>query len=394
MDIFQIFHLQTREDKYTFVLCEFLNNAGFRNKAKAFFGFDRADFCCIRESFALENPTTDRKKVTPDMILYNNERVAVIESKMFSSEGYMQTEDYKSAEDTLLAAINEKQPSSKKRAIDYYYLTLTGMLARNSCFQPIYWSDFYVATLTDTDFQDDTLNLLAGAIRSQASEYHRLVSADNLKNLLYDDLFSDTTYWIRPYSLFASGVNNELWGLTATDYHIYNGNITGQGHSDFTTNFKKTSWYKLGEQTCDTAHLFIRCEWAKSGLSLYLNWENFDPQSQISRDGIVIDYIATKSLSADIQKQTVQNKHHYMNQWQKPDYIKNIAITNKKDAVLRILKCTIDCKNRPIEDVLKEAAQVIAYYEKEILHILDALKPKNGLLVYCPGSSPIRKSAE
>ncbi len=382
MDIFQIFHLETREDKYTFALCEFLKNAEFRNRTKNFFGFDSADFHCIRESFGLDVPTEHRKKVTPDIILYDDVRISVIESKMFSSEGHRQTEDYKTAEEIILNAINEKQFSSKKRTVGYYFFTLTGMTANNSCFKAVYWSEFYAATLNNMDFQDETLNCLAAAILYQANEYNKLVSVDNLKELSYDKLFSDTTYWIRPYSLFVSGVNNDLWGLTATDYSIYNGNINGQGHSEFATNFKKASWYKIGEQPKDNAHLFIRCEWAESGLFLYLNWENFDPGTQINGEGIVNNYVATKDLPEDVKNQTIQNKHDYMDLWRKPPHLKNIAVTSKKDSVLRILKCSIDCKDKTIEEVLKEASQVIRYYENEIQRILNGLMLNEGMLVY------------
>ncbi len=386
MDIFQIFHLETREDKYTFALCEFLKNDEFRNRAKSFFGFDKENFDCIRESFVLDVPTKYRKKVTPDIILYDDSRIAVIESKMFSSEGYMQTEDYKSAEESILNAVNKKQFSSKKRTVGYYYFTLTGMLAKNSCFKAIYWSDFYTATLKNMNFQDQTLNCIADAILFQANEYNTLVSVDNLKNLLYRSLYSDKTYWIRPYSLFVSGVNNDLWGITDTDYSIYNGNINGQGHSEFTTNFKKSSWYKIGERPNDTVHLFIRCEWAKSGLYIYLNWENFNPETQINEEGTVSGYVATKDLSEDVKKQTIKNKHCYMKQWQKQSHINTVTTTNRTDAVLRMLKCCIDCENKTIGEVLKEANQVIRYYEGEIQHILDSVTIENGLLVYSSGS--------
>ena len=271
---------------------------------------------------------------------------------------------------------------TKKRTIEYYYFTLTGMLAKNSCFQTIYWFDFYSTTLNNMDFQDEALNCLAAAIRFQANVYNKLISVDNLKNLPYKQLFSDDTYWIRPYTLFVSGVNNDLWGLTATDYSIYNENINGQGHSEFTTNFKKSSWYKIGEQHNDTVHLFIRCEWAKSGLCIYLNWENFDSEAQINEEGIVNNYIATKCLSETVKKQTIKNKHTYMRYWQKPEHLKTVTVTDKKDAVLRILKCCIDCKDKSVGEVLKEAIQVIEYYENEIQRILNGLSLEKGLLIY------------
>lgn len=385
MDIFQVFGIQTREDKYTFVLCEFLKNDEFRNRAKEFFGFSRANFNCTRESLTLKVPTAYRQKITPDIILYDDNRIAVIESKMFSSEGYKQTEDYKKAEELIINYINQKCPSAENRIVEYYYFTLTGVTAANSCFKPLYWSEFYKSTLKDMNFQDETLNCVASAIYSQAIQYDRLVSVENfekLKELKYCDLFSNDTYWIRPYSLFASGVNNDLWGLSS-DYSIYNGNINGKGHAEFTTNLKKSSWWKVGKQHGDNIHLFIRCEWAVSGLSIYLNWENFNSEEQVNEEGIVVNYIPTEKLTSSVKEQVIKNKHSYMDKWRtiRP-HINGVSVTSKKESVLRILKCTINCENKSIGEVLGEAKKVIEYYEGEINHILQNASLKDGLIVY------------
>ena len=388
MDIFQVFGIQTREDKYTFVLCEFLKNDEFRNRAKEFFGFSCANFNCTRESLTLEVPTAYRKKITPDIILYDDDRIAVIESKMFSSEGYKQTEDYKKAEELIINYINQKSPSEENRIVEYYYFTLTGMTAANSCFKPLYWSEFYKSTLKDMDFQDEALNCVANAIYSQAVQYGRLVSVENfekLKELKYCDLFSNDTYWIRPYSLFASGVNNDLWGLSS-DYSIYNGNINGQGHAEFVTNLKKAIWKKEGIQPNDTIHLFIRCEWNKNELGVYLNWENYIAIEQENKNGIVTYYIATKDLISPVKDQSIANKHCYMDEWKrnkkKHSGIKNLTNTDKKKSVLRILKCSINCDNKSVGEVLEEAKKVIEYYEGEINHILQNASLKDGLIVY------------
>lgn len=388
MDIFQVFGIQTREDKYTFVLCEFLKNDEFRNRAKEFFGFSCANFNCTRESLTLEVPTAYRKKITPDIILYDDNRIAVIESKMFSSEGYKQTEDYKKAEELIINYINQKSPSAENRIVKYYYFTLTGMTAANSCFKPLYWSEFYKSTLKDMDFQDEALNCVANAIYSQAVQYGRLVSVENfekLKELKYCDLFSNDTYWIRPYSLFASGVNNDLWELSS-DYSIYNGNINGQGHAEFVTNLKKAIWKKEGIQPNDTIHLFIRCEWNKNELCVYLNWENYIPVEHKNMDGIVTYYIATKDLISLVKGQTIKNKHSYMDKWRtmRP-HINGVSVTSKKESVLRILKCTINCENKSIGEVLEEAKKVVKYYEGEIDYILKNTSLKDGLLEYSSG---------
>lgn len=235
------------------------------------------------------------------------------------------------------------------------------------------------------DFQDETLNCVANAIYSQAVQYDRLVSVENfekLKELKYCDLFSNDTYWIRPYSLFASGVNNDLWGLSS-DYSIYNGNINGKGHAEFVTNLKKAIWKKEGIQPNDTIHLFIRCEWNKNELGVYLNWENYIPVEHENMDGIVTYYIATKDLISLVKDQTIKNKRSYMDKWRtmRP-HINGVSVTSKKESVLRILKCTINCENKSIGEVLEEAKKVIEYYEGEINHILQNASLKDGLIVY------------
>ena len=55
---------------------------------------------------------------------------------------------------------------------------------------------------------------------------------------------------------------------------------------------------------------------------------------------------------------------------------------SKKESVLRILKCTINCENKSIGEVLEEAKKVIEYYEGEINHILENTSLKDGLIVY------------
>lgn len=378
-DIFQVFGIEKKEDKYTFALCEFFRDPNFRTRAAGFFGFHDGTYQCSRETILLDTKTEKRTKITPDIILHDSRGVAVIESKMFSGEGWMQTMDYESAQKCILQHF---YCDDRPRDVRYYYFTLSASRAANQNFETLSWADFYVVTLSDMDFKDTVRNCLRDAILTQACAYQK--AAEKISVLPYSQLFSESTYWVSPFSLFVSNSRVDLWSLDE-DYAIVSHVVTGNGHSEFTTDLKKTTWVKQGKELLDNAHLFIRWEWKPHSIGIYLNWENFNPKYHC-HNGIVYDYVATKQLGEGLRKQTVQNKHRYLDAWDK--WYKDCAPEgidhpSKTEAILRMLKYELDCTGLTVREVLEQAKPVIDYYESQISLLVAHLGQEDEWLTLC-----------
>lgn len=376
-DILQVLEVETKEDKYTFALAAFMENEEFRNRAAGFFGFTNGNYDIARSSIILEHKTDDRTKITPDLILYNDEYIAVIESKMFSSEGFMQTKDYEWAQQDIKNHVIKLSKKNKDRTIAYYYFTLSESKANSARFTTISWATMYAQTLHNIDFGDVVCNCLAAAIYRQAVHYLEVAKQPN--KMLYEEMFNADYYWVTPFSIFASGSKNVLWEL-AEDFVIQNHVVTGPGHGDFTTDLKKKSWNKIWSKY-DNIHLFIRCEWSKNQMGVYLNWENFDTDNHVY-DGVVYGYVATKNLEAGLQQMVVRNKHSYMKHWDSSAAPLNVNKTAARNSVLRMLKYEIDCTDLTVGEVLNAAKEVIGYYEQEIERILNCITLCDGYLVY------------
>lgn len=95
VDLFKLFRVETKEDIYTYCLLEMIKGGTneFRRRVGLQFGFCDNPFEVVRRSFT-NIESSIRKQITPDFILYNENQVSIVESKMFSSEGDDQTSDY------------------------------------------------------------------------------------------------------------------------------------------------------------------------------------------------------------------------------------------------------------------------------------------------------------
>ena len=133
IDIFKLFRVEYREDIYTYCLKSMLDSGTneFRRRVGAQFGFDDA-FRFTREAYALSpnDGGANRKNITPDLILYNERRIAIIESKMFSTEGYLQTKAYERGVNDIKRKLDICEAD-----VSFYYLTLAGTKAESESFR-------------------------------------------------------------------------------------------------------------------------------------------------------------------------------------------------------------------------------------------------------------------
>lgn len=359
-DIFQILGIENKEDKYTFCFCEFFKYDIFRSKVAEYFCVDKNELICVRETFNLQSITIDgkRKKITPDIVLFNNDTIIVLESKMFANEGYYQTLDYECSEDIIKEQIYNRYKKQPKQ-IKYYFFTLAGLSAKSSSFETITWADFYFKTLSGLSFSNQYLDALRDSICFQAEQYLSFVK--NINEKLYTDLFSDDTYWVRPYSLFSSGNLNKVFNI-GSGYNISHGTVTGMGHADFVTNIDRDEWWIKGCGTCDNLHLFIRIHWNSSGPVVWLGWEYFNPVSYKY-------YPTSKITPKEFRTKAIEYLKEYKNSYMSKC---NCETTQQRDDAIKVLKCTFS-NEKPIIDIINDIKRIFEHYENEIKKIIAAL---------------------
>lgn len=373
IDIFKLFHVETKEDIYTFCLQSMLENGGdvFRERVGKQFGFNGADYGVLRSAFTIEDASTERTQIIPDLILYNQEHLAIIESKMFSSEGNQQTADYEKSIGKIKTDLH-----AENAEVSFYYLTLSGISPENSHFKPVKWNEFYGSVLKGIEFEDECLELLRKTILTQVNQYNRFQIA--LKSKPYSELFNSENYWITPLSLFASGAYDKVWQASSSEeqFIVWNGLIGGRGHSEFTTNLEKTSWKQMGMGKHDNLHLFIRIAWKEDGPDVMLCWEYIDRDSG--------DYIATNKIEPpEFQKKAISYLANYKDIWRKQATPQNseIQITRRTTSSIKALKCRVSGKKR-IDETVQEVNAVISYFSEEIEKIIRSLTIENGFLSF------------
>ena len=364
IDVFKLFRVEKREDIYTYCLKEMLENgtSDFKKQVGFQFGITE-DYQVARESFefSCDDDTKHKKKIIPDLVLYNSNHVSIVESKMFSSEGWSQTEDYTKGAESIKLKLHKESAS-----VSFYFLTLSGIVAESKTFTPIKWTDFYEAILKDTFFKDETLEIIRKTILTQVEKYRKFESA--LLSEPYRGLFDKDTYWITPLTLLSSGAYNNIWQTISGEEPFYVSNIviSGHGHSEFVTDLEKLSWKKLGVGECDNIHLFIRIEWCEEQPIVWLCWE-YCPRYGGG-------YIATSKIEPpDFKTRAIEFLRNYKDNWEPHELYTHFDIqkTDKKASSIKALKCVIK-GDKDISGVIEDIKTVVLYYSQEINSIINA----------------------
>ena len=357
IDIFELLGIQYREDKYTACLIKMIEygDVSFRNKVGFQFGFDNKDYCCKRRSFNHIESST-RKKITPDFILYNSDRVAIIESKMYANEGFQQTLDYGKNIDEIRTQL--EVPNAK---VALYFMTLSGAQSENKEFACIKWGEFYEAILINTKFDDMCLEVIRLTILEQARKYRNFEI--DLFDRPYHELFNPSQYWISPFSLLSSGQYDDAWQEVAgkEKFRVYNFEVTGNGHSEFITDLYKDKWRKQGIGQYDNIHLFIRIEWAEANPIVWLGWEFYDRESE------KYAYVQKKTNVPQILHQSfVKSLIDYKNIWRDSSKLSHFKTTKRTQDSIKALKCEIQGDKKAISEIINAIKEVIAFYSDEI----------------------------
>lgn len=371
VDLFKLFRVETKEDIYTYCLLEMIKGGTneFRRRVGLQFGFCDNPFEVVRRSFT-NIESSIRKQITPDFILYNENQVSIVESKMFSSEGDDQTSDYEKNKEMIKRELGVENANVK-----LFFLTLSGISSRSEFFKQIKWTDFYESILLDVRFQDECLEVIRKTILNQVDNYRRFEA--DIKVQKYSDLFQDDTYWITPLTLFASGTYDNVWQAVAGKerFNVSNFPVTGHGHSEFSTDLYKDLWRKQGTGLQDNVHLFIRIEWYYGGPIVWLGWEYYERSTK--------EYIPVSNIKDPIFKRKaidylLQFKMIWENENNHP---LNIKTTKKAENSIKALKCELrgDCN---VDETINQIKSVVSYYSMIINKVMDAFITKEDYLYF------------
>lgn len=170
--IFEILGIVTREDSYTDLIAyAFKKSSDFRQKLLSNLNeTDNGNWdFYVRPPIPIKfnKSRNSRKKDVPDMILLNKKenKIIVIENKIFSGEGWNQTQRYASDEFKTSA---KEHFSIINPDFAYYYLTL-GKKPTSPNFELLPYSN--LAKCIDVNQKNTKLNLLLTELKSRINEY-------------------------------------------------------------------------------------------------------------------------------------------------------------------------------------------------------------------------------
>ena len=397
-DIFKILNIDTKEDIYTFCLHEFLEaSRELRMKSASIWGFsDNEDYEVVRKAIKINSDESDvRSKIVPDLILLNENHIAVIESKMFSSEGCYQTKDYEKAKSSIKKDLNKECVPDEN--INYYFFTLAGITASSTVFKTVRWADYYKNTLENIHFEKNIneLEMLRDAIYKRAKGY--LEYLDNWQINKYEKYACNENSWITPYSIIQNGDKDDIWELDPNKYGIKNGVVHGEGHSTYRTDIWKKKEYDICNKTLienlhvgnkleddllskDNISIFSRIEWGKNNIDIIMNVEYWQV-----KDGKWEGYIPYSKQPEKIQVKSYENR---MKIWK---YLEKKTITDngyrfpskKKNSLHMCIKTikNIDSKTmKQVIDDIKEILKELEEYEDYIASNL--IIGEDGLLTF------------
>ncbi|MBE5847737.1 MAG: hypothetical protein E7300_08670 [Lachnospiraceae bacterium] len=362
-DLLDLLHIDTKEDIYTFCLEEFLKKSEcFREKSKTWWGFTSSDFSICRKAIELDECTDgNRSKIVPDLILYNDEQISVIESKMFSSEGYNQTVDYEKSKMNIIEFLRREHCKKCEAAsVSFYFFTLAGVPAKSSYFETRRWAEYYAATLDGVQFEDLGLEALGRAIYQRAKSYLDFIK--NYSRKPYEDVVNNHNTWIAPYSLFSRGLLDSNWKLDPEIYGLYNGKVTGNGHSTFRTDiYKKNKQCLKGQRAEDNIWIFTRIEWKEKSVDIVINMEYW-----LVKKGIWENYIPNKMLPAEIRKNERLNRNvfcKYLEERVLGEHT-DLRIPRRAENMLHMLIKSIETEGKTLGEIVDAISEYLALFEK------------------------------
>jgi hypothetical protein len=201
-DIFEILGINSREDSYTDLLgYAFSKSAQFKsNFCLEFAGYVSDDFSLkIRNAHDYINLSSKRKEV-PDMILISklHNEIILIENKIFSVEGDMQTIRY--SEKSFVEAVKNRLKMSSAKFDKFYYLTLDGSQSVSGNFISKRWSSVILNCTRNVEFEDQRLKILMNDLATRVNHYEQSKNSD--LNISFLEYFKYCEKWVSPVKAF------------------------------------------------------------------------------------------------------------------------------------------------------------------------------------------------
>jgi hypothetical protein len=201
-DIFDILGIGGKEDSYTDLIKHFFDNwLDFKKRFCILIaGEYKDDFDLkIRMTFDVENPETNKwEKILPDMVLNSREGniITLVESKIFSDEGYYQTARYVKHSKKIKEKLNMPNASF----INHKYVTLDGDKPSSEHFTALKWSDIVLKCCSKyKSLSDNRIKLLAEDLYMRAEEYINCPKPND--NECFSDYLKKEKRWITAYRL-------------------------------------------------------------------------------------------------------------------------------------------------------------------------------------------------
>jgi hypothetical protein len=118
-----------------------------------------------------------RTKIVPDMLLYSERKreIVLIENKIFSGEGYRQTEEYASPE--YAESIKSVLPNMNSAKLKYWFMTLDDDKPVSEQFMHKKWPKMVITCCENwREIEDARLRILTGDLYARAAEYEECPS--------------------------------------------------------------------------------------------------------------------------------------------------------------------------------------------------------------------------
>ncbi|MCD6318840.1 PD-(D/E)XK nuclease family protein [Candidatus Aerophobetes bacterium] len=278
MDIFDILGIGSREDSYTDLIAyAFEHSTEFREKMLKMLGEEVPGNweVFVRPSVAIKSES-GRKKDVPDLVLLNRSgpKVLLIENKIYSGEGWMQTERY--ASDEFKSNLKEYLKLDTIPEVNYFFLTLDGTKPYSKDFKAISYSD--ILKCIPENLGQSRLDILLKELKGRLEEYYSWPSPEEDEIVI--DYLKKTDRLVSTYRTFIILTDSLLDKGLASQFQKECG-ITANPGSGY---IPLCSWYKeswISKEypqekdgaCCYNIHFEFQWDTKDDSLSLYLHYE-------------------------------------------------------------------------------------------------------------------------
>ena len=288
-DIFEILGINGREDSYTNLIdFAFNNSVDFRRKFCTWFMGDYSEDSKLVIRSSQRNLEIKGRKDNPDMLLISNKanEIVLIENKVFSTEGFNQTERYSNEE--FVKSVKNRFEMKDAKFDKFFYLTIDGKQPISNKFKSVKWSTVILECCEGVEFGNLRLRILMADLVAKIEHYEEFLKP--LDSAKFLDYFSNNKKWIksnRTFEKIFTDVCEKIRFQYSVDYSF--GSANNANGEQFLILFSTDNWvngyiddtkmYELSEsELIDLAksrNIHIELNWTPSlnRISLYIHYE-------------------------------------------------------------------------------------------------------------------------